>query len=329
MIKTSQKVSLLALATVACSAHAQSSVTVSGFLDVGLYRDFDKATKLGTIQRSSLTFSGNEDLGGGYAATFVLQTRFEMGTGELEGAGAKPFWEGESTVGLKGPFGAVRLGRALDVISAADWTYDPWGNFNRVASPAWNNWHWNYASDRTSNNGTPEYGRVANGVFYDSPSFGGFSVHLSGAYEEQPFPGAGTGNNFGASLNYGNGPVSLMLAHNKNSNDDDDTFVGARYDFAAISLMGAYDESTYAGTLATPDSKAKVYTLGATYTTGATTWKAGYGRRDTDGVKNDFIGLGADYALSKRTILYVSAGYNKPDDSASSNAYGVGMSHSF
>jgi len=329
LIKASQKVGLMALATVACTAHAQSSVTVSGFLDIGVFRDFDTATKVGTIQRSSLTFAGVEDLGGGYAATFNLQTRFEMDTGELEGAGYKPFWQGESTVGLKGPFGAVRLGRALDVISAADWTYDPWGNFNRIASPAWYNWHYNYASDRTSNNGTAEYGRLANGVFYDSPTIGGFSVHLSGAYEEQPYPGAGTGNNFGASLNYGQGPVSFMLAHNKNSNDDDDTFVAARYDFAAISLMGAYDESTYAGAVGTADSKAKAYTLGATYTTGATTWKAGYGRRDVDGLKNDFVGLGADYALSKRTILYVSAGYSKPENNASSNAYGVGMSHSF
>ena len=274
LIKTSQKVSLLALATAACSAHAQSNVTVSGFLDVGAYRDFDKVKRLGTIQRSSLTFAGVEDLGGGLAATFNLQTRFEMGTGALEDAGYKPFFEGESTVGLKGGFGALRLGRALDVISAADYTYDPWGNFNRIASPAWNNWHWNYASDRTSNNGTPEYGRVANGLFYDSPKFGGFSVHLSGAFEEQPFPGAGTGNNIGASLNYGQGPVSLMLAHNKNSSDDTDIFVGARYDFESVSLMGAYDESVYAGTIGTLDSKAKVVTLGATYAVGVVTWKA-------------------------------------------------------
>ena len=46
-------------------------------------------------------------------------------------------------------------------------------------------------------------------------------------------------------------------------------------------------------------------------------------------MKNDFVGLGADYALSKRTIVYLSAGYNKPEDSGSSNAYGVGVSHSF
>lgn len=317
---------LAALLFASAGAHAQSSVNVSGLIDIGAFRGFDKAKHVGTIQRSNLAFSGTEDLGGGLAATFKLSHRFDADTGQQEGAGSKPFWQGESTVGLKGGWGSVRLGRALDAVWANDWAYDPWYNFNRIASPAWQYWHFNYSSDRTSNNGSPEYGRLANGVFYDSPSFGGFAFHLSGAFENSSAPGAGSGNNGGVSLNYDRGPVSLMLASSKNSSDDTVTFLGAKYTIGSLSLMGAYDRSKFEAAI---DSIAKVYTFGATYKLGAAELKAGFGRLDVDGAKSQFIGLGGDYALSKRTSVYASAGRNKPSGGQSASAYGVGVAHSF
>jgi len=315
-----------ALALAAAAAHAESSVTISGLIDLGVYRGFDETKNVGTIQRSNLAFSGTEDLGDGLAATFKLSHRFDADTGQPEGAGSKPFWQGESTVGLKGSWGSIRIGRALDAVWANDWAYDPWYNFNRIASPAWQYWHYDYASDRTSNSGSAEYGRLANGVFYDSPGFGGFAFHLSGAFENSTATGAGTENNAGLSLNYDQGPVSVMLAHSKNSSDDTVTFVGAKYSFGSFSLMGAYDKSKFEGAV---DSDAKVYTLGATYKIGAVELKAGYGHLDVDGAKAQFLGLGADYWLSKRTSVFFSAGHNKPDGGDSSSAYGVGVAHSF
>ncbi len=309
---------LLASAT----AQAQSTVNISGLIDLGVYRGFDKTKNVGTIQRSNIAFSGSEDLGGGMAATFKLSHRFDADTGRPEGEGAKPFWQGESTVGLKGGFGSLRLGRALDVVSNNDWAYDPWYNFNRIASPAWQYWHYNYASSRTSNNGKAEYGRLANGVFYDSPSFGGFAVHYSGSFEKS----AGQSSNNGIALTYGGGPVSVMAAASKNANDDTVGYVGAKYTIGSLSLMGAYDRSKYEGPV---DSIAKVFTLGASYTVGLVELKAGYGNLKVDGAKSQFLGLGADYALSKRTSLYVSAGHNKPKGGDSTSAYGVGIAHSF
>ena len=304
-----------------------SNVSVSGFLDVCVFRAFNETKNVGTLQRSNLAFSGSEDLGGGLAATFKLSTRFDMDTGTNEGVGQKPFWQGESTVGLKGSFGAVRLGRALDVVSANDWAYDPWYNFNRIASPAWQFWHYNYASDRTSNTGSAEFGRLANGVFYDSPSFGGFTAHLSGAFENtNTAAGSGTGNNVGASMNYDQGPASAMLAHSKNSSGDTVTFVGGKYTIGSLQVMGAYDTSKFEAAV---DSKAKVFTLGAIYSMGQTALKLGFGRLDVDGAKTNFAGLGADYSLSKRTTVYVSAGRNDPKGGNSSRAYGAGVSHSF
>ncbi len=314
------------LALTTSSVFAQG-VAISGSLDIGVFRGFDKSNNVGTIQRSNIAFTGSEDLGDGMSATFALSHRLEVDTGKGEGAGSKPFWQGESTVGLKSGWGHVRLGRALDVVSANDWSYDPWYNFDRIASPAWNNWHWNYASDRTSNTGSAEYGRLTNGVFYDSPNFNGITVHLSGSFEnDSTTAGAGTGNNGGVSLNYDKGPVSMMLASSKNRSGDTVLFAGAKYTIGAFDVMGAYDKSVYK---AATDSTAKVYTLGAVYRIGAASLKAGYGHRDVDGAKTKFIGLGANYALSKRTSVYVSLGNNRPDGADNATAYGVGVTHSF
>jgi Gram-negative porin len=41
-------------------ANAQSSVSISGMLDIGLYRAFDKSRNVGTMQRSHIAFTGSE-----------------------------------------------------------------------------------------------------------------------------------------------------------------------------------------------------------------------------------------------------------------------------
>ena len=46
--------SFATLAALALPAAAQSQVTISGYLDTGVFRDYDKTRKLGTIQRSHL-----------------------------------------------------------------------------------------------------------------------------------------------------------------------------------------------------------------------------------------------------------------------------------
>ena len=313
-----------ALLGLAASAHAQSNVTISGFVDAGVYRNFDKSKNVGTIQRSYLAFSGNEDLGGGMAATFRLSHRFDIESGGIE-SGGKPFWHDEATVGLKGSFGSIRLGRALSAVWSQDWAFDPWGNFNRIASPAWHFWHYYAPTDRVSNGGNAEYGRVNSGVFYDSPSFGGLTVHLSGSPERTAAPG--NGRSRAGSLVYANGPVTAMLGIERNGSDDRDVFLGGKYGFGALTVMGAYNESRQNGT----NNEAKVTSFGATYAMGATTLKASYGQLNLNhgGDDRDFIGLGADYALSKRTTVYASLGHISPDAASSQTAYGVGIAHAF
>lgn len=305
-------------------AAAQSQVTMGGFLDVGTYHGFDGANHVGTIQRSNLAFSGSEDLGGGLKVNFRLSTRFEMGTGAQEGAGSKPFWHDESTLGVSGSWGSLRMGRALSALWANDWHFDPWANFNRIASPAWYYWHAYAPSDRVSNNGAAEYGRMNDGVFYDSPGFGGFTLHLSGSTARTTAPGR-QGRAYSASLNYSQGPVTAMLAHERNGSGDKATFAGGKYDSGRFALMAALDHSRQGDS---PVS-ARALTLGATWSLGLTTLKAGYGRQRTGGQTHQFISAGADHALSKRTTAYVSLGHQRPDAAPSATAFGLGLSHAF
>lgn len=310
---------ILSLGLVGVCAHAQSSVTISGLVDIGIFRDTNKVWNVSPIQRSNIAFGGAEDFGGGYAATFKLSHRFDTSNGANESA-AKPFWHGESTVGLKGPFGSVQFGRRLDAMYNNDWEFDPWGYFDRIASPAWDLWHYNFPSDPRGNSGTAEFGRLNNGIFYDSPTFGGASIHLSGSPETDP---AARNKPLTVALRYGGGHVTAMVAHGKNSDGNTDNFAGLRVNMSKLSVMGAYDVSK-AGT-----SKAKSTTLGASYVLEVATLRAGWGQVDVNGVKAEkVLGIGAVRYLSKRTSVYVDFAH-KTFPSFSANTYGVGLAHSF
>lgn len=314
---------VLAMGTgIAATPVQAQNVSISGYFDIGVYRNFDKVLNVGPIQRTSLTFSGSEDLGGGNKAMFRLQTRFEPDTGELEKTG-KPFFHGEATVGLAGRYGTVRFGRALTAMWSQDWNFDPWYNFNRIASPAWQFWHYLIPTDRTSNSGNPEYGRLNSGIFYDSPDFNGFTLHLSGSPERTSSPGNGRSRS--AALVYSKDGWGGMLAAERNGSGDRAVFSAAKATFGKLQLNGAYEESEMAGT----DLKAKVFTLGGTYSIGASALKLGYGHLKLSGADTDFYGAGAEYNLSKRTMAYFSAGHYRPEVGANSTAYGVGIAHSF
>lgn len=298
--------------------HAQSNVAISGSLDAGVFRDTARVWNVGNIQRSHLQFAGTEDLGDGLAATFRLRTRLDLDTGANEGGTSKPFWHGESTVGLKGAFGAIRLGRALDAIQSQDWAFDAWGNNDRIASPAWDLWHWNYSADPRGGGS----GRAANSVFYDSPAFANTRLQVS--YSPESVAGD-VAKNRAASIVYHDGTIRALIGAGRNSAGAKEASVGLSGKIDALTLMGLYNESRSAA-----GSKAKVSTLGATYSLGATTLKTGWGQADVDGVKRKrLFSLGAAYSLSKRTSLYADAASKRLANEGSKGTYGAGITHSF
>jgi predicted porin len=308
----------IAIMQIGAPAAAQSNVTISGSLDIGAFRDTAGVKNIGTIQRSHLQFAGSEDLGNGLAATFRLRHRLDLDTGTPEGNGSKPFWHGESTVGIKGGFGAIRLGRAPDAIQGQDWAFDPWENYDRLTSPAWDLWHWNYSADPAGGGS----GRVANAVFYDSPKIADFSLHISASPES---PAGAVTKTRAAALLYNNGTLRALLGSAKNSAGATETSIGLRGNFGTASVMGMYNLSESAA-----GSKAKVVTLGAMYELGATILKAGWGQADVDGVKKERLtSVGAKYSLSKRTSIYADLASKRFPTTGTKQVYGVGLTHGF
>jgi len=112
------KKSLLALAVVAALpgvALAQSSVTISGNIKTGISM-FSADSAAGKIKDTALSdgsskfiISGTEDLGGGMAATFQIDQRYNGSQSNRASAG-NLIAGGNTFVGLRGGFGNVQLG---------------------------------------------------------------------------------------------------------------------------------------------------------------------------------------------------------------------------
>lgn len=354
------RIAAATLALVGSAAQAQSSVAISGWLDVGVMKKTGGAWEVGTPSRNNIAFSGSEDLGGGLQANFKLSHRFELDSGAVEASdAARPFWKGESTVGLKGSFGSVRLGRALTPLWNQGWNFDPWYNFDRIASPQW----WQFVPDFLSHPQTREYSRLNNGIFYDSPSLGGLTVHLSLGLDKAD---TDPSRSVGASVNYSAGDLSLMLGAERNSQKDTAVFLGAAYAFGSLRLSAGYSSvsldpagiiyssawTNWAGA-SDPKTKRTSAQLGASYGMGPHTVRAGIGR-DFQGATSffNYIGstfnnagtgfsgpstmasLGYSYSLSKRTSVYADLSttrWSTVDDNGrrSATGYAAGVSHSF
>ena len=107
------------LVAMACSGIAMADVVLYGQIKGGIgYTSGDGDGSITQIEdyKSRIGFRGNEDLGNGLSATFQLEGRFDGSTGSksVDKKGKElAFFDRESTVGLKGNFGHVRVGRSL------------------------------------------------------------------------------------------------------------------------------------------------------------------------------------------------------------------------
>lgn len=193
-----------ALAALAFSAQAQSSVTIYGILDMGLTHISDEVgrseTRLadGANYGNRLGFRGTEDLGGGLRALFNLEMGFSLKTGQL-GQGGRAFgrqsWVGLSDAGL----GTLTAGRQYDFVRE----YLTQFNYGGFASV--------YAGHQG------DYDRISgkqmdNAVKYVSPSLGGFTFGGMYAFGEQP----GDFNRksaYSLGAGYKSGPLSVGAAY--------------------------------------------------------------------------------------------------------------------
>ena len=120
-------VALAVLGSFAGVASAATSVTLYGTVDAGYegwsfskaYSGVDNTFVQGGTSESNSNFGikGQEDLGNGLSAIFKLEGRFGADVGAIDSNDS--FFHREATVGLKGSFGEVKIGRAKSQMELA------------------------------------------------------------------------------------------------------------------------------------------------------------------------------------------------------------------
>lgn len=347
------KKTLIALAAVAATgaAFAQSSVTIDGFVTLGVENvdglsvstgagTAGNTAPAGTVVKTNGTsklnaangstqirFRGTEDLGGGLKANFVLAQRLAPESGLNDGSNnGRPTFQGESTVGLSGGFGSVKLGRALTALQGPVNATDPWGTWTVGSTAYLTN---GYSTDKNQPDGAG-LGRT-DGIFYTSPNFGGLTVGASVGLKSAAVANDNNVKNL-VSLyaSYGAGPLTVAGGYEQNRQKDDVTTVLAVYDFGAFKAGAGYGKvDLEAG------GGNKNFNVMAAVPMGAVTLKTGYAQSKADRAidsKLTKLAVGAEYSMSKRTYLYTTVARTKVStavNSQSATGFDVGVSHAF
>ncbi len=335
----------------ATAAFAQSTVTLSGQIDAGLVNPI--GTDKVRIDQSGnganqIVFSGSEDLGAGMRATFRLAQRFSPESGLNDGtSGNRPLFQGETTIGLAGPFGTVRIGRALTALRGPIDNTDPWGTLQQasvaIVATGYASSPDNVTFDPTSlaagNAAVGSTGAGAgriDGIHYATPNFEGFTGALTYAPKSTQITGVTTvGAKQFASLwlQYAGGPFVVGAGGEQNRAGDRITAAQASYDLGVVKVGATYGIVDADNT--TRDRKS--YNVGVTAPLGAFALKAGFGRSKLEGAQASVkkVGIGLDYALSKRTLVYTSYGRDTGVSATTGlsanpkSGYDLGVRHTF
>lgn len=305
------KKTLIALAVLAASsaAMAQSSVTLYGIADAGIFKDKGQSADMrsGGLNSSRLGFKGTEDLGGGLSAIFTLEQGIDLTNGAASGFGRQAF------VGLAGGFGTFKMGNVYsaydDIAANAALGFDS-GKFDSQDIFG----SMGYTSNPNSN------------LYYASPSFGGFSGAVSSSVNTLKQ------DSTSVHVKYEGGPLYVGLGYQ----DDSDlagkgkyTILNGSYDFGVAKLLLAY------GTTSSLANNTDDVSIGAEVPVGpALVVSVGYARSEPDaGASRSGFALMGNYSLSKRTIVY--AGYRNDNAAAvaagvgADSRFGVGIRHAF
>lgn len=333
-----------ALVCSAMSAHAQSSVKVYGLLDLNV-GEFQAAGAAKTAQVSNgdfstsfLGFSGREDLGGGLAASFAIESFLRPDTGRSGRVAvdvaprSDVFWARAANVSLSGGFGSVKIGRQTTTMFISSLIFNPFGD-SFGFSPTIRQY---YTSALVGDSGW------SNALSYTTPNFSGFSATLQGSLGEGA--SKSVGKNVGANALYFAGPFAATVAVQRVKSDYDFRFgttlaagfvdqtayqFGASYDLGVAKLFGQVGKTE---TDAAVDTTGKIFQVGASVPLGGGKVLASYGNLKYTGGRvgtSKTATVGYDYYLSKRTDVYAIYVNDKFTNLRSGNTYAVGIRHTF
>jgi predicted porin len=334
----------------ASAAMAQSNVTVYGLVDTGLVYttnvnaaggNMTKMPSLTSSFPSRLGFRGTEDLGGGLQAVFTLESGLSLDTGAM-GQGNRLFGR-QASVGLKGAFGTVTLGRQINMTYIAMLKADVLGpNLFAIGSID------AYLPNARSDNSVGYLGNFNNFVVGATYSTGR-DASAAGGPAATNCPGETPGNskacrqvtglfgyetaeyglNTSYDILYGNTGAAGGLTSSNNS-DKRITLNGYVKVGQAKIGAGVVDRTTRA---VTGLSESDLYYLGVSYpVTPLTTFDVQVARRDTKNSASDVSMLVGrlTYFLSKRTAVYGALGRMKNSGTSAvaldaGGTVGVGM----
>lgn len=248
---------------------------------------------------------GEEDLGGGLKVSFNLESGFATGDGTVNGG--TTLWNRRSLIGLSGGFGTVKLGRDLTLPSDIVFTLDPTGQQAMGSATLVKGRNW----PQTNNQ-----------IQYHTPELNGFSA--AGVYGFGEAPGSmRNSSSYGVALAYANkgfelramvdvaydpaGQLSSVFQYSK------EYTIGGTWKSDNVKLFAGYQYLTAPDTVASignPD-KAQQFWLGAQYQVlpNLTLIPAAFhARLNQDTGNASLFMLGANYNLSKQTILFASIG---------------------
>ncbi|MEY4563271.1 MAG: hypothetical protein RLZZ618_2548 [Pseudomonadota bacterium] len=326
----------LALAATAlglsAAAHAQSTVTVYGLVDVAVGQfqaagqPKNRAVESGNMTTSFLGFKGSEDIGGGVKAVFALEHFFRPDTGEAARFTGDAFWARSAFVGLSGEFGTTALGRQTTPLFVSTLAFNPFGD-SFSFSPAIRHY---YTDALLGDSGW------SNALGYSSNAVNGFSINVLGTDSKNT--ATSKGRNLGANALYFSKTLSASLAWQDVRDpvgaavNKQTTFqLGASYDFGRAKLYGQLGQVKTYGTVA--DEKAKLYDFGVSVPLGLGEVLAAYGHSKTEffgsSITNKTLSLGYDHKLSKRSDLYAVYMNDRVTSLESGNTFAVGMRHTF
>ncbi|MFT4068307.1 porin [Paraburkholderia sp.] len=327
----------LAIAAVSCgtsSAHAQSSVTLYGLIDVAVYHQTGVAggsetmMSEGALQGSRFGLKGAEELGGGWKAIFTLENGFAVYNGKLGQQGQ--LFGRQAFVGLSYKGSATTQSLTFGRQYTAPFLISSLFDALQWANPLSLSWPSLLMGCRFDN--TIQY------------SFSGYGINTMLQYSVGGTPGSVTvGSTLAGSAMYSTGPFTLggTFEKSRDANDKTMNYAGIH---AGLSLGNAKLYAQYLLSLRDPDftpgasgtttplanasllsnagnpntRRDGVIVLGASYLfVPALQGSVGFFRDHVsgaiDGGRGDVTTVYSvlDYLLSKRTDVYVEAAFTR------------------
>ncbi|WP_017522623.1 porin [Pusillimonas noertemannii] len=327
-------------------SQAQSHVTLKGLADayVGSVQYSGQSGRSNSVGNGGLAdswfgLSGVEKINGNLSATFDLESFFQINTGQ--GSRTRPgdtFFSRQATVGLKGDWGEIKLGRNRAPHFYPIIFFNPFLG-SSIFSPLFLHSYKPTIGDNgrwlNSFNGDTGW---SNSISYKTPRFSGLTANVVYQFGAS---GEHSRNNIGGNVMYNNGPFAATLAGHKVKLDNPNglPFVGAAkeqtgwlaglsYDFKWLKLYGTYQQSHHDIPL-----RNNTWQLGLSAPMGGGKFLLSWAhtKRDTDidTLRRDTATAGYDYFLSKRTDAYALAMYDKVTDLNSGTSFVVGLRHQF